>query len=147
MIKGIHASLYVPENYFDGIGQIRDQLGVAILREYKAGASGRNEKGSPSWAEFPGIDAKTVLVVAARGVFGDDIPTGPAFILESTDPEADATVLSAQDFRIVVPATFDRWWHTFAVVENQAGLRYVLVQNTGDFSDSEQQEADALNAR
>lgn len=147
MIRGIHAVLQVPDNYAEGVRLIRDDLGIPIRREYKAGSTGRTEKGSPSWAEFPGMDSRTGIVVAAKGVFGDDPLPQPALIVDATDPAADLAALVEQGYETLVEPTFDRWWQTFAVAKAPAGVTLVLVQNTGERTDAEQDEADRLNAR
>lgn len=131
MIRGIHASVFVPEDFFEGKSFICDDLGIAIRREYKAGAAKRDQHGSPSWAEFPGMNGGPGVVVAARGVFGD-IPLGnPTLILDSTDPTEDARGLVARGCEQIGETIHDRWWHNIAIVRGLDGATLILVSNTG----------------
>jgi hypothetical protein len=132
MIRGIHASVFVPEDFFEGKSFVCDDLGIAIRREYKAGAAKRDSHGSPSWAEFLGMNGGPGVVVAARGVFGD-VPLGnPTLILDSTSPAEDASDLVARGYEQVGETIHDRWWHDIAIVRGPDGITLVLVSNTGD---------------
>ena len=132
MIRGIHASVFVPEDFFKGKSFVCDELGIAIRREYKAGAALRNQHGSPSWAEFPGMNGGPGLVVAARGVFGE-VPLGnPTLILDSTDPAEDARDLVSRGYEQIGDTIYDRWWHEIAIVRGLDGVTLILAANTGD---------------
>jgi hypothetical protein len=131
MILGVRAAVYVPSSFEDGMLLFRDKLQFALSREYMAGAKERKAHGSPSWAEIPGANGGMGVVIAAQGVFGPDPVTGPAFLLESDDPAADAADLATRGFTRIGDIIHDAWWHDIAVLRGPDNLTIILCSFTG----------------
>jgi len=131
MILGVRAAVYVPSSFEEGMLLFRDKLQIALSREYMAGARERKAHGSPSWAEIPGAEGGMGVVIAAQGVFGPDPITGPAFLLESDDPAADAADLETRGFTRAGEIIHDAWWHDIAILYGPDNLTLILTSFTG----------------
>jgi hypothetical protein len=140
MILGIRASVYTPTTYLDGLSLFRDNLQLFLAREYKAGTRERTAHGSPSWAEIPGLDGGLGMVIAAQGVFGPDLLTGPAFILESDNPAADAVELAERGFQQIGDVIHDAWWRDIAIVRGPDNVTLILCEFTGRLGQDFDQE-------
>ena len=131
MILGLRASVYTPTTYLKGLSLFRDDLQLFLAREYKAGTRERTAHGSPSWAEIPGLDGGLGMVIAAQGVFGPDLIDGPAFLLESDSPAADAAELEQHGFEPVGEIIHDAWWKEVAIVRGPDNMTLILCEFTG----------------
>lgn len=140
MILGIRASVYNPSTYLKGLSLFRDELQLFLAREYKAGTRERTDHGSPSWAEIPGLDGGLGMVIASQGVFGPDLITGPAFILESDNPAGDAEELAERGFERVGETIHDAWWREIAIVRGPDNVTLILCEFTGRLGQDFDQE-------